>query len=114
MVARYPASPHNAAGARIEPPVSVPIAATAEPFCTLAAARASGETPRIVRLHAIAIIGILSCDAVGELMQVRLTDDDRTESAQTRGHGGVFVRDTVACGVEARAGTGGSACEIEA
>src|SRR5579871_1524898 len=36
--ARYPASPHNAAGTRTDPPVSVPIPATAEPSCTLAAA----------------------------------------------------------------------------
>src|SRR5260370_35595752 len=45
---------------------------------------------------------------------MRLTDDDRTESAQTRGHGGVFVRDTVARGIKSRAARGGEASEIEA
>ena len=35
---RYPANPHSAAGARMDPPVSVPSAATAEPSSTLAAA----------------------------------------------------------------------------
>ncbi len=32
------------------------------------AGRASGEAMCIVRLHAIPVVGILSCDAVGELM----------------------------------------------
>src|SRR5260370_11965371 len=45
---------------------------------------------------------------------MRLTDDDRTERAQTRGQGGVFVRDTVGRGMKSRAARGGEASEIEA
>ncbi len=62
----------------MEPPVSVPIAATDEPSCTLAALPLD-EPPvshcALRGLEAIAVVAVLAGDAVGQLMQVGLAHD---------------------------------------
>ena len=79
-----------------------------------AARRTASEAARIVGLHTIPVVGIFSRDAVRELVQMRLANDDRAKRAQTCREGGVFAGNSVACGVETRAGAGGEAGEIEA
>jgi hypothetical protein len=61
----------------MEPPVSVPMAATAEPSRTLAAA--PEEEPPV---RAVAELGVLAGDAVGQGMKMGFTGDDRAGCAQ--------------------------------
>ena len=50
---------------------------------------ASGERCGIAGLHAVAELGVLAGDAVGERMQMRLAGDDGTESSKLRDEPGV-------------------------
>ena len=85
--------------------MSVPIAASADCSCTLAAAPLDDPPVsrlRIAGLHAVAVFRIFSRDAVGQRMHVRLADDDRALRAQTSRHGGILARYAIALGVKAR------------
>ena len=74
-----PAMPQHAAGIRIEPPESVPSAASASPAAS-AAAEPPLEPPDVRpgrgRVRHRAVVQVLRGDAVGELVQVRLADVD--------------------------------------
>ena len=101
----------------MEPPVSVPMAATAEPSCTLAAApleRTAGERHGVARLHAVSELRILACDSVSQSMKVRFAHDNGSGSAQLFDEPGVARGRAVEIAVEISAARGGGAGEIKA
>ena len=73
-----PATPQQAAGTRIDPPVSVPIAKSASPAATTAAEpldEPPGHAIREMRIERRSGVRVDAGDAVGELVQVRFADD---------------------------------------
>ena len=73
-----PTIPQQAAGIRIEPPESVPSAASASPAASAAAEPPLDPTcdaPGRERIRHEAEVRVQRRDAVGELVQVRLADD---------------------------------------
>ena len=101
----------------MDPPVSVPMEATAEPSCTLAELPLD-EPPvsacGFLRLHAVAVLAVLAGDAVSQLMQMGLAHDHGAGLSQPRSHGGVGRRDAVLVRIEMRAASGRVARDIEA
>ena len=73
-----PTTPQQAAGIRIEPPESVPSAASASPAASAAAEpplEPPATRPGARGFGTVAEVRVLRRDAVGELVQVRLADD---------------------------------------
>ena len=101
----------------MDPPVSVPMEATAEPSCTLAELPLDEPPVSVcgfVRLHAIAVLAVLARDAIGQLMQMGLAHDQGAGLSQPRSHGGVSRRDAVLLRIEMGAASGRVARDIEA
>ena len=79
-----PTTPHSAAGWRIEPPVSEPSASGAKPAATAAALpplEPPGHPGRVVGVAGRTEGRVLGRGAHGELVEVRLADDDRAGRA---------------------------------
>ena len=79
-----------------------------------AAGGAAGEQGCIARLDAVAVVGVFSGDAVGELMEVRFAGEDGAGVEKALCDPGVFCGDGIVLCVEARAATGDGACDVEA
>ena len=87
-----PTTPQKDAGMRMEPPVSVPIAAATMPDADRragAAARAAGNTFRIERVAHRTEVRIVRRDAVGQFVHVGLAIEDGARLGELFDHRGV-------------------------
>ena len=91
IVVFKPITPQNAAGIRIEPPVSVPIASGTSPAATAAADPPLDPPGTRSRFHGLRVdprVGVLGGDSPRELVRTGEPDDDRSGAAQrTNGRG---------------------------
>lgn len=79
-----------------------------------AAGGATGEVRGVERLEAVAEVMVLSGNAVGELVEVRLACDDGAGGAETAGDAAVGSGDAVVFAVERGAAGGRETSKIEA
>ena len=108
--------PHNAAGMRIEPPVSLPIAISHMP--SAAATAAPEDEPPGTRARSRGLPGVPKCGlapiaAQGELGHVGLGDDHRAGGAQPAHHRRVGRGGRRLVGEDFRAGAGRLAGDVE-
>ena len=93
-----PVTPHSAAGWRIEPPVSVPVAAGTRRAATAAAEppeEPPGHERRVPGIAHRAVVARLVGRAHRELVHVGLAEHDGAGGLEPRDHGGVVGRDEV-------------------
>ena len=90
-----PTTPHSAAGMRIEPPVSVPIAHSHIPAATATADPPDdppGHPARVVRIQNRPVMRVHAGHAESELVKVGLTHDDAALGPDRRDHRRILAR----------------------
>lgn len=68
----------------------------------------------IERLKTVAEVAILSSDAIGKLMEMRLTGDDGAGGTEPRSNGAVHLRDVVVVTIKRRAARCSETRKVEA
>src|ERR1700761_4828744 len=82
--------------------------------CRCAAGGAAGEQGCVAWLDTVAILGVFAGDAVGELVEMGFSDDDRTRVEQALRDPRVFLSIGIELCVVARAAAGCGACYVKA